>query len=225
MQPRLKRLVVYRLILISMFLSMGLFFQLKGISIFWGPYSYYHAFTIFLYATTLIFALLFRAAKSLALLINLQIAVDAVIITAIVYVTGGGLSVFFPLYILAVLEAGVILERQGGLTAASICSFCYGLLLNLEYYWVIPAFAPRYPYHSIYLLLTLFLAILSFYLAGYLTGYLAAELRKRAKELTKTREDYDRLEAFNRYVLQSIQSGLLTTDAENKIIFLWLRFW
>ena len=124
MQPRLKKLVLYRLILISMFLSMGLFFQLKGISIFWGPYTYYHAFTIFLYATTLIFALLFRAAKSLTLLIYLQIAVDAVIITAIVYVTGGGLSVFFPLYILAVLEAGVILERQVMRSIQLLMVFC-----------------------------------------------------------------------------------------------------
>ncbi len=220
MQQRLKKLVLYRLILTSIFLLMGLFFQLKGISIFWGPYTFFHFFIILLYVTTIFFAILLRKFKNLILLTYSQVIADSVIITGIVYVTGGGLSLFFPLYVLVVLEAGVILERQGGLMAASICSISYGLLLNLEYYWVIPSLAPRYPYHSIYLLYKLFLAILSFYLAGYLTGYLAEEVRKRGRELRKTREDYSRLEAFNRYVIQSIQSGLLTTDLEGKITFL-----
>ncbi|MBW2038692.1 MAG: PAS domain S-box protein [Deltaproteobacteria bacterium] len=220
MQARLKKLIFYRLILTTIFLFMGLFFQLKGIFIFWGPYTFYHFFICLLYATTIIFALVHRKIKNLVLLTYLVIIADAVIITGIVYVTGGGLSLFFPLYILVVLEAGVILERQGGLMGASICSIFYGLLLNLEYYWVIPSLAPRYPYHSIYLLYKLFLAILSFYLAGYLTGYLAEEVRKRGKELSKTREDYSRLEAFNRYVIHSIQSGLLTTDLKGRIIFL-----
>lgn len=220
MQERLKKLVFYRLILISTFLFMGLFFQLQGISVFWGPHTLFLFFICLLYATTIISAVLLRKFKNLILLTYLQIVSDALIITGLVYVTGGGLSLFFPIYILVVLEAGVILERQGGLMAASICSISYGLLLNLEYYWIIPSLAPRYPYHSIYLLYKLFLAILSFYLAGYLTGYLAEEVRKRGKELKKTKEDYSRLEAFNRYVIQSIQTGLMTTDLEGRITFL-----
>jgi len=220
MQQRLQKLALYRIILISIFLLMGLFFQLRGISIFWGPYTYFHFFIALLYATTIIFLILIQKIKDLVFLTYVQIVVDAAIITGIVYVTGGGLSLFFPLYILAVLEAGVILEKQGGLMAASGCSIFYGLLLNLEYYWVIPALAPRYPYHSLYLLYKLFLAILSFYLSGYLTGYLAQEVRRRGRELQKTQEDYSRLEAVNRYVIQSIQSGLLTTDLEGRITFL-----
>jgi two-component system sensor histidine kinase PilS (NtrC family) len=220
MQQRLQKLALYRIILTSIFLVMGLFFQLRGISLFWGPYTYFHFFIALLYASTLFFLLILQKVKNLVSLTYAQIVVDAAIITGIVYVTGGGLSLFFPLYILAVLEAGVILEKQGGLMAASVCSIFYGLLLNLEYYWVIPALAPRYPYHSLYLLYKLFLAILSFYLSGYLTGYLAQEVRRRGRELQKSQEDYSRLEAVNRYVIQSIQSGLLTTNLEGKITFL-----
>ena len=199
---------------------MGLFFQLKGVSTFWGPYVFFYILIFLIYATTIVLALLIRKVKEFTFLIYAQTTTDAVIITGIIYITGGGLSVFTPLYILAILEAGVMLERQGGLMAASVCSIAYGLLLNLEYHWVIPSLAPRFPYHNVVLLYTLFVYILAFFLSGYLTGYLAEEVRKRGKELSKTREDFSRLEAFNRDVIQSIQSGLLTINLKEHITFL-----
>jgi two-component system sensor histidine kinase PilS (NtrC family) len=104
--------------------------------------------------------------------------------------------------------------------AASVCSIYYGLLLNLEHYWVIPSLSSRLPYHNAVLMYTLVVYILAFYLSGYLTGYLAEEVRKKGKELKKTKEDYDRLEAFNRDVIQSMQSGLLTIDMKDQITFL-----
>jgi two-component system sensor histidine kinase PilS (NtrC family) len=199
---------------------MGLFFQLKGVSTFWGPYVFFYILIFLIYATTIVFGLLIRTAKDFSFLIYAQTTADAVIITGIIYITGGGMSVFTPLYILAILEAGVMLERQGGLMAASVCSIAYGLLLNLEYHWVIPSLAPRFPYHNVVLLYTLFVYILAFFLSGYLTGYLAEEVRKRGKELSKSREDFSRLEAFNRDVIQSIQSGLLTINLKERVTFL-----
>jgi len=199
---------------------MGLFFQLKGVSTFWGPYVFFYILIILIYATTIVFALFIRKVKNFPFLIYAQTTTDAVIITGIIYITGGAMSVFTPLYILAILEAGVMLERQGGLMAASVCSIAYGLLLNLEYHWVIPSLAPRFPYHNVVLLYTLFVYILAFFLSGYLTGYLAEEVKKRGKELSKSREDFSRLEAFNRDVIQSIQSGLLTINLKERITFL-----
>lgn len=220
MQQPLKKLIIYRLALTTVTLLMGLFFQLRGISAFWGPYALFYFLIFLIYATTIVFALLSRTVKNLAFLIYAQTTTDAAIITGIIYITGGSNSVFTPLYILAILEAGVMLERRGGLMAASVCSICYGLLLNLEYHWVIPSLSPRLPYHNVVLLYTLFVYILAFYLSGYLTGYLAEEMRARGKELIQTREDFSRLEAFNRDVIQSIQSGLLTVNLKERITFL-----
>jgi len=220
MRDRLKQLIIYRLILISIFLLMGLFFQLKGVSIFWAPYSLFHFFVALLYVTTIIFAVITRKKDNLVSFTYGLFVSDVIVVTGIVYVTGGGLSLFFPIYVLVAMEAGAILERQGGLMAASLSSIAYGILLNLEYHWIIPFLAPRYPYHSFYLLYKLLIAIIIFYLAGYLTGYLTEEVRARARELTQTREDYSRLEAFNRNVIQSIQSGLMTCDLEQRVTFL-----
>jgi two-component system sensor histidine kinase PilS (NtrC family) len=220
MLQRLQKLIFYRLVLATITLLMGLFFQLKGVSTFWGPYIFFYILIFLIYATTIAFALFIRKAKNFTSLIYTLTTTDAVIITGIIYITGGAMSVFTPLYILAILEAGVMLERQGGLMAASVCSIAYGLLLNLEYHWVIPSLTPRFPYHNVVLLYTLFVYILAFFLSGYLTGYLAEEVRTRGKELTKSREDFSRLEAFNRDVIQSIQSGLLTVDLKERITFL-----
>jgi two-component system sensor histidine kinase PilS (NtrC family) len=220
MQQRLKKLILYRLILTTVTFLMGLLFQLQGISAMWGPYALFYFLIFLIYATTIIFALLIRKVKDVTFMIYVQTTADALIITGIIYITGGGSSVFFPLYILAVLQAGVMLEKKGGLMAASVCSICYGLLLNMESLWVIPSLSPRLPYNSVVMLYKLFLAFLAFYLSGYLTGYLAEEARRRGGELTKTKEDYSRLEAFNRDVIQSMQSGLMTVNLKERISFL-----
>jgi len=220
MQQQLKRLIIYRLALTTAILLMGLLFHLRGLSAFWGPYALFYFLIFLVYATTVVFSLLIRKVKNHTFLIYAQTTIDALIITGIIYITGGSDSVFTPLYILAILEAGVMVERRGGLMAASACSICYGLLLNLEYYWVIPSLSTRLPYHNVDLLVRLFAYILAFYLSGYLTGYLAEEMRRRGKELTQTREDFSRLEAFNRDVIQSIQSGLLTVNLKERITFL-----
>ena len=220
MKQQLKKLILYRLVLTTTTLLMGIFFQIGGVSVFWGPYALFYFFIVLIYATTIVFALLMRKVQNLTFLIYAQTTIDVVIITGIIYITGGGVSVFTPLYILAILEAGVMLERKGGLMAASVCSIAYGILLNLEYHWVIPSISPRFLHYNVVLLYTLLVYILAFYLSGYLTGYLAEEVRKRGKELVKTREDFSRLEAFNRDVIQSIQSGLLTINLKERITFL-----
>jgi len=220
MQQRFKKLILYRLILTTVTLLMGLLFQLQGISAVWGPYGLFYFLIFLFYATTIIFALFMRKVKDFSFLIYSQTMADALIITGIIYITGGNTSVFTPLYILAILQGGVILEKKGGLMAASVCCIYYALLLGLEHFWVLPSLSPLLPYQIGVLLSKLLVYIIAFYLSGYLTGYLAEEVRKRAKELTKTREDYSRLEAFNRDVIQSMQSGLMTVNPKERITFL-----
>jgi two-component system sensor histidine kinase PilS (NtrC family) len=222
MKPQPTKLIYYRFILTTITLLMGLFFHLQGISAFWGPFFLFYFLIFLLYINTIAFALLMRRGrdKNLTFLIYAQTTADALIITGIIYITGGSESGFTPLYILAILESGVMLERKGGLMAATVCSIYYGLLLNLQHLWVIPSASTRLPYHGNVLIFTLLFYILAFYMAGYLTGYLAEEVRKRGKELIQTKEDYSRLEAFNRDVIQSMMSGLLTINPKDQITFL-----
>ncbi len=225
MPRRLQRLLFYRLVLITLFLIGGFYIEETGVVI--PPEIPWYAFYLLialLYTTTLLFfgSLYFGKIPEggITRFLYFLIATDILIITGMIYLTGGGTSPFSPLYFLAVLEGGAILERRGGIMTASMSSISYGILINLEYYLIIPPLYPQYLYESLYLFYKLFLTILSLFLAGYLTGFLAEEVSKRSRLLSKTREEYSRLEAFSRNVLQSLQSGLITVDLKGRITFI-----
>jgi two-component system sensor histidine kinase PilS (NtrC family) len=60
----------------------------------------------------------------------------------------------------------------------------------------------------------------AFYIVAFLSSAISEELKKKKKELIQKQVDYDHLETFNRNIIQSLDSGLLTIDSSGKIIFL-----
>jgi two-component system sensor histidine kinase PilS (NtrC family) len=60
----------------------------------------------------------------------------------------------------------------------------------------------------------------TFYIVAFLSSILSEELKKKKKELIQKQVDYNQLETFNRNIIQSLDSGLLTVDLSGKIIFL-----
>ncbi|RLB03493.1 MAG: hypothetical protein DRG55_00125 [Deltaproteobacteria bacterium] len=207
MPQGLRRFFLYRLVLLSLFLAGGLMLQWEGISFWEGPWWIYYALLALLYLGTL-FALWPHP-----LILYAMVTLDVVGVTGLLWITGGGRSPFFPVYMLVIIEGGVLLERRGGVITALLCGLAYGIMLNTEY------LALPHSYKGFYLLYRYLLALLSFLLAGYVIGFLWEESRSRSRELQRSREDYRRLEAFSRYVLESISSGLITTDRNNRITF------
>jgi two-component system sensor histidine kinase PilS (NtrC family) len=59
----------------------------------------------------------------------------------------------------------------------------------------------------------------TFYIVAFLSSTISEELKKKKKELIQKQVDYDQLEAFNRNIIQSLDSGLLTIDLQGKINF------
>jgi two-component system sensor histidine kinase PilS (NtrC family) len=60
----------------------------------------------------------------------------------------------------------------------------------------------------------------TFYIVAFLSSVVSEELKKKGKELVQKQVDYDHLEAFNRDIIQSLDSGLLTVDLSGNINFL-----
>jgi len=60
----------------------------------------------------------------------------------------------------------------------------------------------------------------AFYIVAFLSSTISEELKKKRRELIQKQVDYDQLETFNRNVVQSLDSGLLTIDLHGKINFL-----
>ena len=60
----------------------------------------------------------------------------------------------------------------------------------------------------------------TFYIVAFLSSAISEELKKKKKELIQKQVDYNQLEAFNRNIIQSLDSGLLTVDLNGNINFL-----
>jgi two-component system sensor histidine kinase PilS (NtrC family) len=60
----------------------------------------------------------------------------------------------------------------------------------------------------------------TFYIVALLSSTISEELKKKKKELIQKQVDYNQLETFNRNIIQSLDSGLLTIDLSGNINFL-----
>ena len=72
------------------------------------------------YALTICYALTLRFVHRHRWLVDLQLAVDALIVSAFIYFTGGITSYFTSLYVLPVIAASTVQFRRGGLLVATL---------------------------------------------------------------------------------------------------------
>src|SRR5690606_36150639 len=66
-------------------------------------------------------------------LVDVQLAGDALIVSAFIYFTGGVTSVFSPLYVLPIVAASVVQFRRAGLLVATFSTVLYGGLVLAQY--------------------------------------------------------------------------------------------
>lgn len=153
-----------------------------------------------------------------------QIVGDLLVVTGIVYYTGGIESDFSSLYFISIIAASIILFRRGGLVAASVSSILYGGLIQALYLGAVlpysaterggfPLMPPRVVAY------TVFLNVFAFYTVALLTSYLSESLRHTGRKLQETSDFLADLQAFNQTIIDSITSGLMTADFEGRINF------
>ena len=136
-----------------------------------------------------------------------QIAVDVGIATAVVAITGWSDSVFIFMYSLAIVEGALLLFRLGAAGAL--------LLSLLAYVPMVLFLAPGRP-----AVLSLFAHAGAFFAAGALATYLSEQLRRTGEKLEASESDLAAITALQEAIVQSVASGLVTLDAEDRITFL-----
>lgn len=172
-----------------------------------------------LYFLTIIYALALRRIKTdsaFILFAYLQLIIDIIAETALIYLTGGIESMFSFMYLLSILSAGIILSRRACYIAATLSSILYGLLMDLQMYNVITSGKGVVTEKDYFY--NIFAHITAFYLVGYLSGYLSEKLNRANKSLEERDTVLSDLKAFSRYVIESMPSGIFTTDLDRKII-------
>jgi len=218
---RIKWLMLLRLMLATFSLGTAVLIQItKG-----KPYLDTYLVSLYaiigmVYALNLLYAFLLNRVKSVRTFAYIQIFMDVLLITGLINATGGIRSVFSLFYYLSIISASIILYRKGGIIIATVSSVLYGLIVGLEYYGI---FQPLYeiPDDAIYgitsLLFRVVMNVTAFYFIAMLSSFLSEQASKSDEALKIKEIDYHKLEILYRNIVESINSGLLTVDEENKI--------
>jgi len=201
-------------------LGVSVLLQPEGRTGFLPATNYVAYFIAGLYLFTIFSALLLRKINCYNRFGYLQIFVDTLLVTSLVFFTGGSKSVFTPLFLFPIVMGAFMLFRRGGMLYAAICVFWYGLLLSIEYYQLAPSYLPQgnSPLTTFQVVLNFF-AIhgLTFFLVGILSSMLSTRLQKTEAALFETTSNYDRLSFLYKQIFDDINTGIITVNEENQI--------
>ena len=218
LERQLKWLIATRLIGISSVLVSYLVFELSA----QGSLPQWNLLFLLAGATYLasvVYILQLRSAMPPVWKAYTQLAGDLLLVTGLVYFFGGISSPFSMLYLVVIMVASVILRRRAGLTIAGIAYILYaGLLTALANGWI-PALSvmPTQEELSWRVSYNLAIHLFGFFAVAFLTSYLSENVSRAEEELAVKTGSLANLEIFHRDVIQSISSGLVSTDLDGVV--------
>lgn len=171
------------------------------------------------YVLTLIHAFAIRWVANRVLLVYAQVIGDLLVVTGLVYVTGGIRAGFMLLYPLSVLSGAVLLYRGGGLILAGVATSFYAAIVWAVRSGLIPpqGLADAYFLPAKVLVYSVFVTGVACATVSLIGSYLAESLRHAGEKLELAAEEVADLRGLNEVIVNSIHSGLLTTDSSGRI--------
>jgi two-component system sensor histidine kinase PilS (NtrC family) len=174
------------------------------------------------YSTVLLYAVLDRWLAGHRIFLYIQLIGDAALMTAFVGITGGLASPMSFLYLLPIGVAGLLLYRRGGLVVAMVSWLFWLTLIGIVPRWLsigipLEQWLERDPGRGMYALLV---HPIGMFAVAWFASYLSERLKSQGDELQERRGAVLRLKALNENIIESINSGLITTDREGVINFI-----
>lgn len=222
---RVEWLMLLRLMVTTLLLGITIFFQLReSRDFFIHPATPLYILIGTTFLLSLIYAISLPLIPDLWMFSYFQVMVDVVYATVLVHFTGGASSIFTLLYIFPIITSGILHMRRGALLTAAATSVLFGLLVNFEFYKLIPPsdwpwVSPWSRHTPGYLLWVLVVHFTFFFLAAILASTGAEQLQKIKISLTRRESDYQRLSELYTSIVRSIPSGIITTDEMDRITF------
>jgi len=174
----------------------------------------------FAYGMVLLYAALDRWLNGTRTFLYVQLIGDAVVVSGFVAITGGVDSPMTFLYLFPIIVGSMLLYRRGALVMAGACWGLYASLVALGPTiapWVPAAAVAPAPFRIGYFLVV---HMAAFVAVALLASYLSERLRITGDELAERRGTVARLQALNENIIESINSGLITTDPLGRINFM-----
>jgi two-component system, NtrC family, sensor histidine kinase PilS len=183
------------------------------------PVRYFVPLIVLWYTLAFFYGILLRWVPLARWHAPLEVVCDLVMVTGLVYVTGGHESYFISLYLLGIIVASILFSRRATFLVAGLSFVFLGTLVALIYYGVLPRTAVDVP-HAKPLLTWILSNLLAFIAVAYLSSLLTQSLRKQSAELEMKRGELQDLQAFNEDIIHSMRGGLITTDIQGRVVLL-----
>ena len=215
LRPKLLWLMTARAVVLTLLMGSAILVQIKAPGT-WpiDPFFFVIALT---YGLTAIYGLLLKRAEQHPWIVDVQLATDALIVSALVIMTGGIVSIFATLYTLPIIAASAIRSRRGGVMVGVLSAVIYIGLVVAQYAAASPSRLELLPTPKI-ALFSVGLTVFGFVAVAGLSGYLAEGLRRADARLEQASTQLADLQAFSQHVIDSLASGLATTDVGGRII-------
>jgi len=222
LRSRLSTLIAARVVIGTLLLGSAILIQISRPGAF--PVDPFFTLIGLTYALSVLYLATLRFAERHPWLVDLQFGLDAALVSAFIHVTGGIASNFSSLYVLPVIAAAMIRSRRVAFQVASLSAMLYLALVLVQYVDVgLPELAKRFtPVVDLPTLgvarYTVAINLSGFFAVALLAGSLADSVRSAGARLEYASHEIRDLRKYNENVINSLFSGLVTTDADGRIL-------
>ena len=154
---------------------------------------------------------------------GIQLLGDLVVITGLVYVSGGPDSSFTFLYLSTVSAGSILLGRRGGLSTAGLAAVFYAVLVDLMFFDVVKPVETgertRHLWNLPSLVGNVGLNVTAFVATALLVAVASEKLREARADVERRKAEIARLQSLHGSVLTSMSSGVLTTDLDGRVTY------
>ncbi len=153
-------------------------------------------------------------------LLYLQLTFDILMITLLVYLSGGIVSPFYFLYILPIIVAAIFFSRRDTLIIATVSFICFGTLSDLLYLNIIP-FYPSFAVSDVALgtfIYNLLMSFIAFASVSFISSYYFERIKKTGEQLKNIQENLQDMMLLNNSVMEKMENGFITSDAQGRIV-------
>ena len=172
------------------------------------------------YVVSLLNLATLRLTHKLPVLVDLQFAFDAALVSACIYITGGIASDFSSLYVLPIIAASTVRGRRGAFQIAALSATLYVGIVTSQYLdvallgarWrLVPAMLPA----ALIAQYTVVVNLGGMFAVAMLSGSVAERLRSARAGLQDASYEIADLRAFNEHVIDALPAGLITRSEEH----------
>jgi two-component system, NtrC family, sensor histidine kinase PilS len=219
---RLFLLIMSRIVIVTLFLGTTIFVDIKKhiFSVSQITINFFYLIAAAIYFFSIIYILLYKFVKNLQHNIYLQIIVDVILITFLIFLTGNSQIDYSLFYTLAIIYSVIFLGRKGGFIVATACSIFYGLLMDFQFYRVVPfIYSIEYDYNFKFtdVLTNALVHIVSFYVLAILASFVVEQEKKTRYLLEEKESEFNQLDLLFRSIVESVYTGVMTIDLLNTI--------